>query len=128
MLILPLLAKLEWVRLTVPVFYPLGAVLGGYLFGLTMAWAGGCASGVWYKAREGGGRTLIALFGLVFGATFAEEGPLGWLREPIQRVLTAEQHALTVGDLVGVDWLGYPLGALILVWLVRSPVTAPDKA
>ena len=71
---------------------------------------------------------MIALFGLVFGATLAEEGPLRLLREQIQRAVTQEQHALTVGDVVGADWLVYPCGALILIWLVRSPVTSPDKA
>ena len=35
------------------------------IFGLAMAWAGGCAAGVWYKTGEGKGGSLIALLGLI---------------------------------------------------------------
>jgi len=129
MLVLPLLAKLEWVRLAVPVFYPLGAVLGGYLFGLAMACAGGCAAGVWFKWGEGNGTCFIALLGLAAGATATERGPLRGLREQVQDVLVSEEiRAATLGRWIGAEWMAYPLGVLLLLWLVRSRVTAPPDS
>ena len=129
MLVLPLLAKLGWVRLSIPAFYPLGAVLGGYLFGLAMALAGGCAAGVWYKWGEGNWGSFIALLGLATGATATENGPLRGMREQVQSVLASEEiRSATLSGWVGAEWMVYPLGALILLWLVRSRVTAPPDS
>ena len=129
MLVLPLLSNLGWVQLTVPAFYPLGAVVGGYLFGLAMAWAGGCAAGVWYKWGEGDWGAFIALLGLALGAAATELGPLKGLREQIQGALISEEsRGMTLRELIGVNWMVYPLGALILLWLVRSRVTAPPDS
>ena len=129
MLILPLLAKPGWVQLTVPAFYPLGAIVGGYLFGLAMAWAGGCAAGVWYKWGEGNWGTFISLLGLALGATTTELGPLKGLRELIQGAWASEEvRGATLGGLTGAEWMIYPLGALILLWLIRSRATAPPDS
>ena len=129
MIVLPLLAKGGWVQLTVPVFYPLGAALGGFVFGLAMAWAGGCAAGVWYKWGEGNWGSFVAILGLTLGAASTELGPLSGLREHVQRVLTSEKiRGATLGGLVDAEWVVYPLGAVLLIWLVRSRVTAPPDA
>lgn len=42
----------------------LGTVIGGYLFGLGIVLAGGCATGTWYRAGEGLIGSWIALFTL----------------------------------------------------------------
>jgi uncharacterized membrane protein YedE/YeeE len=126
MIVVPLLAKAGWVGLSIPPFYPLGAALGGYLFGLAMAWAGGCAAGVWYKWGGGNWGTFTAVLGLVLGAGAAEYGPLRWLREQVQSVWAVEEiRSATLGGLSGAEWVVYPLGALLLLWLARSRVTAP---
>jgi positive regulator of sigma E activity len=39
----------------------LGTVVGGYIFGLGIVYAGGCATGTWYRAALGGvGGFLLA--------------------------------------------------------------------
>ncbi|MFS2058836.1 thiosulfate utilization transporter TsuA/YeeE [Kosakonia cowanii] len=40
----------------------LGTVVGGYIFGLGIVYAGGCATGTWYRAGEGLIGSWIALF------------------------------------------------------------------
>ncbi|GBE02038.1 putative inner membrane protein [bacterium BMS3Abin08] len=47
---------------------PLGIheVIGGFIFGIGMVLAGGCASGTLYKTGEGNGTSLLALLGIVF--------------------------------------------------------------
>ena len=40
----------------------LGTVIGGYIFGLGIVLAGGCATGTWYRAGEGLIGSWIALF------------------------------------------------------------------
>src|SRR5574341_430869 len=53
MLLLPILQFSGLLQITSPAFYPLGATLGGFIFGMAMDWGGGCAAGVWYKLGAG---------------------------------------------------------------------------
>jgi len=132
MLLLPLLGKIDLVHATVPAFYPLGAVIGGYLFGMSMAWAGGCAAGVWYKAGEGDFSALLAGLGMAVGAAAMEEGPLRPLREALQNALTTEAlRGATLSHLLRLQ-SGWPLTSLVavlfLVYLFRQPSAAPSGA
>jgi uncharacterized membrane protein YedE/YeeE len=132
MLLLPALAAFGWIRPAIPAFYPLGAIIGGYLFGLSMSWAGGCAAGVWYKAGEGDLSALLAGLGMAVGATALEEGPLLPLREALQGPLTTESlRGETLPHLLGFQ-SGWPLislvAVLLLVYLFRQPSAAPSGA
>src|SRR3989344_209543 len=53
MLAMPAVFALGWAQPTFPSFFPVGAVLGGLLFGIAMHWAMGCAAGVWFKTGAG---------------------------------------------------------------------------
>ncbi|MCC7264264.1 MAG: YeeE/YedE family protein [Candidatus Latescibacteria bacterium] len=129
MLALPVLAHWGWVQLSIPAFYPLGAVLGGYVFGLAMGWAGGCAAGLWYKWGSGDWGCFAALVGMIGGAVATEAGPLRWVREQVQQVGSAEEiRTATLGKLLGAEWIVYPLGGLILLWLARSRANTPAGA
>ena len=59
-LILSPLSAFGIVKLDVPSFYPLGAVVGGLLFGLAMNWGGGCAGGLLYKIGSGSISAVVA--------------------------------------------------------------------
>lgn len=51
-------------------------IVGGFIFGIGMVFAGGCATGTWYRAGEGLIGSWIALFGYMLGAAMAKFGIL----------------------------------------------------
>jgi uncharacterized membrane protein YedE/YeeE len=66
---------------------PLGAVVGGLLFGFSMRWAGGCAAGVWYKLGAGDVGALLAILGMALGALASDSGPLAGARVSLQQAV-----------------------------------------
>lgn len=57
-------------------FVPVANILGGFLFGLGIVLAGGCASGIVYRIGEGQLSALIAILGFFFGAVMTADGLL----------------------------------------------------
>ncbi len=64
-----LVASLGWIKLNPLPFIPWAQIIGGFLFGMGMVLAGGCASGVTYRIGEGYITAILA--GLSFGITAA---------------------------------------------------------
>uniref|UniRef100_A0A7C3MGN4 YeeE/YedE family protein n=1 Tax=Dictyoglomus thermophilum TaxID=14 RepID=A0A7C3MGN4_DICTH len=62
-----LVASLGFIKLNPLPFIPLAQIVGGFLFGMGMVLAGGCASGVTYRIGEGYITSILA--GLSFGIT-----------------------------------------------------------
>ncbi len=67
---------LETVALLRQSFVPIANVLGGFLFGIGIVLAGGCASGIVYRVGEGQLSALIAILGFFFGAVMTADGLL----------------------------------------------------
>ncbi|MBT8465722.1 MAG: YeeE/YedE family protein [Myxococcales bacterium] len=84
MLVVPAVFAVGLSSPTYPSMFPIGAVLGGLLFGASMRWAGGCAAGVWYKIGSGSLGALIAVLGMAVGATAFELGPFAAVRTAVQ--------------------------------------------
>jgi len=57
-------------------FVPVANILGGFLFGLGIVLAGGCASGIVYRIGEGQVSTVTAIIGFFFGVVMTTEGLL----------------------------------------------------
>ena len=57
-------------------FVPAANILGGFIFGLGIVLAGGCASGIVYRLGEGQVAALIATIGFFFGVVMTLEGLL----------------------------------------------------
>jgi hypothetical protein len=55
-------------------FMPLANILGGFLFGLGIVLAGGCASGIVYRLGEGQAAAIIAIIGFFFGVVMTTDG------------------------------------------------------
>jgi hypothetical protein len=124
MLVVPLLFLVGLANPGLPAFFPLGALLGGLLFGASLRWAGGCSASLFHRAGAGQLGALAGLSGLALGASLFELGPLDGLRALVQ----AQAPALGRWDLT--DRLGIPLslvsplcGALLLgaAWQGRGP-------
>ncbi len=64
-------------------FVPVANVLGGFLFGLGIVRAGGCASGIVYRMGEGQVAAVIAVIGFFFGIGMTADG----LLSPVSKFL-----------------------------------------
>jgi uncharacterized membrane protein YedE/YeeE len=69
---------------TVPFMWE-AAIIGGFLFGIGIVMAGGCATGTWYRAGEGLIGSWVALFGYMVGSATTKFGAL----KPLNDALTA---------------------------------------
>ncbi len=123
MLFLPLVFVLGLSSPTYPSFFPVGAVVGGLLFGASMRWAGGCAAGVWYKLGAGSTGALAAVVGMAMGAALLELGPLAPLRTAVQSMGPSIEGGLRV-EL----WALAPVAGIVIVVLLwrAAPGTAGD--
>lgn len=116
MVLLPSVFAAAFSQPTYPSLFPVGAVVGGLLFGASMYWAGGCAAGVWYKAGAGSMAGLVAAAGMALGAAAFEVGPMAPVREAVQALgataLPSHLRVPAVAPLiVGVVLLGVLLRA-----------------
>jgi len=102
-------------------FVPFANILGGYLFGLGIVLAGGCASGIVYRLGEGQIAALVAIVGFFFGVAMTTDGML----KPI-RVLLTSYHVKIFGvsnpafwDLFGggptVKWITIIIFSILLL-------------
>ncbi|GAB4389375.1 MAG: YeeE/YedE family protein [Thermodesulfovibrionales bacterium] len=57
-------------------FVPVANILGGFIFGVGIVLAGGCASGIVYRLGEGQVAALIAIIGFFFGVVMTLTGML----------------------------------------------------
>jgi len=57
-------------------FIPAANILGGFIFGIGIVLAGGCASGIVYRLGEGQVSTVTAIIGFFFGVIMTTEGLL----------------------------------------------------
>src|SRR5690625_5026646 len=57
-------------------FAPAAVIVGGFLFGLGIILAGGCASGTWYRSAEGLVGSWVALAMYAVSAAIMESGAL----------------------------------------------------
>jgi uncharacterized membrane protein YedE/YeeE len=107
-------------------FHPVPAILGGIIFGFSMFYAGGCASGVWFKIGEGKLGALVSVAGLIAGLLLTP------------RLLT--NHALNFmnagsikeGSLYLLTTLtaifAVVLGTGLLLYLARTPDSCPKTS
>ncbi len=105
---------------TYPALLPVGAVVGGLLFGASMRWAGGCAAGVWYKAGSGSIGSVAAVLGMALGAVLLELGPLSGFRAAVQAM------GPSVGDGALEVWAYAPIAGVVVIAALWR--TAPGVA
>ena len=100
--------------------YPLSVatILGGFLFGLGMVVAGGCASGTLYRIGEGYVASLVTLVGMIFGMYFLATSWGWWWTNIISvapKVWLPHRPGYAGGLLVVLATLGISYG-LVLWW------------
>lgn len=112
LILLPVIFGLDLAQPAPLQLKPWGALAGGLLFGLSMRWAGACAAGVLYKLGAGDVGALLALVGLVLGATLTESGPLSAARIAI--------HQTAVDPWMPAPAVSILVGLLVLAALARA--------
>ena len=87
----------------------LATIVGSFLFGIGIIFAGGCATGTWYRAGEGLLGSWIALFGYMFMSAVMRTGVLA----PLNTSMTAiELPTNSIAESSGI-----PVGVLIILFV-----------
>lgn len=111
-------------------FAPLAVIIGGFLFGVGIVLAGGCASGTWYRSGEGLVGSWIALLTYGLSAAAMKAGALKGMNSALREYtvpLTTIQQSLGVST-----WaLALPLAVLtafLVAKFVRAEAAQPKIA
>jgi uncharacterized membrane protein YedE/YeeE len=112
------------VSLNVVPFFWLAAIVGGFVFGISMVYAEGCSSTVWYRVGNGNMGALVTLIGFALGEAATSFGFLsglrGWLQGPEITLSSGAQS--TLPNALGINpW--FAIAPIVLVggyWLVRA--------
>jgi uncharacterized membrane protein YedE/YeeE len=105
------LAAFNLVKIPSDAFPWLGVIAGGFIFGLGMVYAGGCATGTYYRAAEGLIGSIAALITYMLSAAVMKYGPLSTLTADVMSVGYAKT---TIYQTLGFSpWIF--IGLLVLV-------------
>ncbi len=112
---------------------PIANIIGGFLFGIGMVLAAGCASGTTYRVGEGMMGSLVALLGFAIGAIMVKFGPLNIIAASLQSVQIKEAGganptvfgaALTPYFMLIIGIVGI---LLILIYWIRPELKNKEK-
>src|SRR5512143_3921296 len=99
-------------------FVPWANVIGGYIFGMGIVFAGGCGSGILYRVGEGNLAYVLAVFGFFFGIVVTKFGFLkpvyDWMIAPERVIWLGEDTVPTLYNIIGVN-----------KWIVIAVISVP---
>ncbi len=81
-------------KIQLPPLFLVGNVVGGFLFGIFMYYAGSCAAGIFYKLGEKKTDTIFAVVGFVSGVYLMEKGFLQGIRQAAQSTVLFDQQPI----------------------------------
>jgi len=99
-------------------------MVGGFVFGIGMVVAGGCASGITYRSGEGmvGAMSAVAGFAIVAVATAAGAfKPVATFLQSTTKVTLADGGSLTLANVFGIPYYALALGiaaVAIILWVI----------
>jgi len=109
-----------------------GQLVGGFIFGIGMVLAGGCASGVTYRVGEGMIGSLSVVIGLAIGGSVPAFGFLKPLKDALQLgKISVGEASPTLANIVG---LNHNLVAIVLalilgaIWYLVARNNKEDEA
>ena len=112
------LAELGYLNVGVPPSFGLATVIAGFVFGIGMVLAAGCAGSVFYRAGEGKLDYLYVVAAFALSAWLSND----WLVGPILRFFhsnglsTTLHHALTIDRML----LAVIVVVAIILWVIRG--------
>lgn len=100
-----------------------GTIAGGYVFGIGIVMAGGCATGTWYRAGEGLIGSWIALFAYMLASAVMRSDRLTAFNRQIKSLSTEHN---SIADTFGLSpWPFIAVLALVTLWLVVKELQKP---
>lgn len=106
-------------------------IVGGLIFGMGMVLAGGCASGITYRAGEGMVGAMVAISGFGLAGLMTATGVLKPIADFLQintKVMTTDGKALTLASIFGLDLKIVMLVLAILIIVIWFAVTRVKKS
>lgn len=106
----------------------LSNLVGGFVFGIGMIWAGGCSGSTWYRVGEGAIGAWVVLLGFALGATATNVGIL----VPVRRLLQAPELKVagthpTLANALGLSpWLVIAALAVAAIVVLRRGAAEPE--
>lgn len=114
---LTLLTSLGVLAPEVDNFAPAAVMVGGFVFGLGIILAGGCASGTWYRSAEGLVGSWFALITYGLSAAAMKYGPLSGLNSGLREWTLP---VTTIHDALGISpWILVAIVWIIAIAMVR---------
>jgi uncharacterized membrane protein YedE/YeeE len=105
-------------------FYWLAVILGGFAFGISMVYAEGCSSTVWYRVGNGNMGAFVTLVGFALGEWLLRFGFLRGVLEFFHgnEVTLSSGLPATLPNALGMNqWLLIiPIAFLLLIWIGRG--------
>lgn len=104
-------------------FAPAAVIVGGFLFGLGIILAGGCASGTWYRSAEGLVGSWIALATYAVAAAAMKTGMLSGFNEGMK---SWDTGLTTVPAALGISPWWFAIGLSVLTIVLARHFLARD--
>ena len=109
-----LLGQLGIIKLSMPPFFWLAALVGGFIFGIGAALAGGCSSGSCYRIGEGLVGSFFAVVAFAIGVSATDTGILRWGRDLLR---ASRMESASISSLLGVDpWVVIAVLTVAIAW------------
>lgn len=117
-----LLVSFGLLNLNMAPYFWVATVTGGFVFGVGMVLAGGCASGICYRTGEGMVGATLALFGFATATVATNSGPLKPAQVFLRQWLLQPSEVSSLPGLFSLNpWV--IIGTMVFlggIWLVRS--------
>lgn len=129
-LLVHLFKELGLLSFSVPAFFWLGAVVGGFIFGLGMTLAGGCSSSSYSRVGEG----MVGFFVVVVMFIISAATTSGGILSPLAVMLRSArvdmgENSATISHVLGLNpWLLMVLlFSPLVIWFYRSQSNPPQR-
>lgn len=101
----------------------LAVIVGSFIFGIGIVFAGGCATGTWYRAGEGLLGSWIALFGYILMSAIMKSGALLPVNNSFQ---SATLPSNSIAETTGIStWIFIAILLAVVLWIVFKELTKP---
>ncbi|MCM3180611.1 YeeE/YedE family protein [Cytobacillus horneckiae] len=98
-------------------------IIGSFIFGIGIVFAGGCATGTWYRAGEGLIGSWIALFGYMVMSAVMKSGFLFPVNQSLQATTLPSN---SIPETLGISvWIFIAILVAVVIWILIKEVNKP---